>query len=143
MICREGPRQRIRLLNIEIESRREDFKVVKVRDTHTHMQCTHTHTQANTQNHSHTKIVAHTHTHTLNLNLLHFLILPIKGEKAEINRALKEAVKRSSLEFGNEAIRYESVMAEEMKRQGVVGNSSDYTQRYGAVRYITHHQSVC
>ena len=124
MICRELPRQRIRLQNIEIESRREDFKVVKIRDTHTHA------------------VYAHTHTHTLNLNLLHFLILPIKGEKAEINRALKEAVKRSSLEFGNEAIRYESVMAEEMKRQGVVGNSSDYTQRYGAVRYITHHKSV-
>ena len=51
-------------------------------------------------------------------------------------------MKRSSLEFGNEAIRYESVMAEEMKRQGVVGNSSDYTQRYGAVHYITHHKSV-
>ena len=60
------------------------------------------------------------------------------GEKAEINRALKEAVKRSSLEFGNESIRYESVMAEEMKRQGVVVNSSDYTQRYGTVRYSTY-----
>ena len=106
------------------------------------MQCTHTHKNKQTHKIIHTPNLLHTHTHTVNLNLLHFLILPIKGEKAEINRALKEAVKRSSLEFGNEAIRYESVMAEEMKRQGVVGNSSDYTQRYGAVRYITHHKSV-
>lgn len=43
-------------------------------------------------------------------------------EKAELNRTMKEAVKRSSLEFGREPIRYESVMTEEMKRNpgGVV-----------------------
>ena len=66
VICREIPRQRIRLPNIEIEGRREDFKVVKIRDTHTYAVYAHTHkhTQANTQNHSHTKFVAHTHTYS-------------------------------------------------------------------------------
>ena len=51
------------------------------------------------------------------------------AEKAEINRSLKEAVKRSSLEFGNEPTEYESVMSAEMKKQDRSINNQEFAQR--------------
>ena len=65
VICRELPRQRIRLQNLEIESRREDFKVVKVRDTHTHVVYTHTHSSKHTESFKHQICCTHTYIHSI------------------------------------------------------------------------------
>ena len=51
-------------------------------------------------------------------------------EKAELNKNMKEAVKKSSLDFGNEKINYESVMTGQMKRVSANGGSNvDFEKR--------------
>ena len=77
VICRELPRQRIRLQNLEIDGRREDFKVVKVRDTHTHVVYAQTHTYTHTHTYAvyaHTKTSKHTKSFTHQICCTHIHI---------------------------------------------------------------------
>jgi hypothetical protein len=60
-----------------------------------------------------------------------------REEKAVVNKALKEAVKKSSLDFGNEPTSYESVMSTDM-RKATAGGHVEFNRRYVYVicRYL-------
>jgi hypothetical protein len=59
-----------------------------------------------------------------------------REEKAAMNKALKEAVKKSSLDFGNEATIYESVMSVDM-RKATQGGTSEYARRKQEISDMT------
>jgi hypothetical protein len=60
-----------------------------------------------------------------------------RGEKKALNEAMKEAVKRSSLEFGTEKPIYESVMSGQMRKAGGMGPGDDYQKRKGEIGEMT------